>query len=176
MILQLKIKLLIIYLIIYYFFINPILHFVIQKNKHLINDYDIYSKKFLRFKENPLNLNDSLISDEKRSILKLISSTIKRKISSVKRIVCSGGLAFGNNLLSINKLIFFCEIIKCNEIVLEGPSFWFIKNNITLGDYNITINKIERKNHLNNYNDRETFYCTSSNIYYYMVQIHLWKT
>jgi hypothetical protein len=181
LILQLKIKLLIIYLIIYYFFINPILHFVIQKNKHLINDYDIYSKKFLRFKENPLNLNDSLISDEKRSILKLISSTIKRKISSVKRIVCSGGLAFGNNLLCINKLIFFCEIIKCNEIVLEGPSFWFIKNNITLGDYNITINKIKRKNHLNNYNDRETVYCTSSNIYYYLpkikpkINIHLLK-
>ena len=99
----------------------------------------------------------------------------------MKRIVCSGGLAFGNNLLCINKLIFFCEIIKCNEIVLEGPSFWFIKNNITLGDYNITINKIKRKNHLNNYNDRETVYCTSSNIYYYLpkikpkINIHLLK-
>ena len=180
--LQLKIKLIIIYLIIYYyFFINPILHFVIQKNKYLINDYNIYSKKFLRFKENSLNLNDSLISDEKRSILNLISSTIKRKISSVKRIVYSGGLQFGNILLSINKLIFFCEIIKCNEIVLEGPSFWFIKNNISLGDYNITINKIERKNHLKRYNDTETVYYTSLNIFYYLpkikpkITIHLLK-
>ena len=97
--LQLKIKL-IIYLIIYYYFsINPSLHFVIQKNKHLINDYSIYSKNFLRFKEKPLNLNDSLISDEKRSILNLISSTIKRKISSVKRIVYLGGLPFGNTII-----------------------------------------------------------------------------
>ena len=177
--LQLKIKL-IIYLIIYYYFsINPSLHFVIQKNKHLINDYSIYSKNFLRFKEKPLNLNDSLISDEKRSILNLISSTIKR--SSAKRIVYSGGLSFGNILLCINKLIFFCEIIKCNEIVLEGPSFWFIKNNISLGDYNITINKIERKNHLNLYNDTETVYYVSPNIYYYLpkikpkITIHLLK-
>ena len=176
----LKIKLIIIYITIYLFF-NPILHFVSETNNHLINDYNIYSQIFLRFKERPLNFKISLISEEKKNIDIFSSSDIKRNISSVKRIVYSGDIQFGNILLIINKLIFVCEIIGCNEIDLEGPSFWFIKNNISLNYNNITINKIDEQYDLNHYNDSETIYYTSWNIYYYLpkikpkIRIHLLK-
>ena len=132
-------------------------------------------EKFLNLKEKPSNNNDSLVLDEKKNIFNLISKTIKKNVSSIKKIIFTKGTMFGNNLICLNKLIFFCEIIGCKEIVLNNKAFWFINNPIVLKDYNITINKIIDKENMSNINNNkinsDTIYYDSLNIFAYFNKI-----
>jgi len=162
-----KIKLLkriFIYLSVYYFVFNKSQTTHLDKeNEYLINEYKNYLGRFLNLKEMPLNSNDSLILEEKENILKFIATSINKNISSIKRIIYKTGANFGNILLCLNKLIFFCEIIGCNEITLQNKAFWFIKNSTYLKDYNITINSIEDSQ--SNYSENQQI-LNSDTIYY----------
>jgi len=59
-------------------------------------------------------------------------------------------MKIGNNLASLNRLIFYCEIIGCKNIILDKKKFWFIKNKIILPGNNITI--LVKKNKYKNFN------------------------
>ena len=111
------------------------------------------------------------MEEERKNILNFISKTIKKNVSSVKRIIFEKGTKFGNILICLNKLIFFCEIIKCNEIVLSHKAFWFIKNSIFLKDLNISINKIDKNKIYNSrYNHKtgsDTIHFNSFNLFKY---------
>ena len=120
-------------------------------------------KKFSILKEKPSDNNDSLVLEEKKHIFNFISRTLKKNVSSIKKIIFTKGSKFGNNLICLNKLIFFCEIIGCKEIDLNNKAFWFIKNQIVLKDYNITINKIINKKNISTKNNNKI----NSNIIYY---------
>ena len=102
----------------------------------------MYLKRFLNLKEKPLNSNDTLLAEEKANILKFISSSIKRNVSSIKKIIFATKSKFGNILICLNKIIFFCEILGCKEIYLPKQNYWFIQNPIILKDYNISLNLI----------------------------------
>ena len=39
----------------------------------------------------------------------------------------------------MNKILFYCEIIGCKTIILDENIFWFIKNQIIIEKYNISI-------------------------------------
>jgi hypothetical protein len=58
-------------------------------------------------------------------------------------------LKFGNELLNINKLIFYCEIIKCQKIILPNDNTAFLDKNVYDEQYNITI---KVGNYYNKYN------------------------
>jgi len=85
----------------------------------------------------------------------------------------------------LNKIIFFCEIIKCREISLPKKNFWFIKNAVFLKDYNITIDLIDEEQLSIFENktliDLDTIYLDFYNIIYYSyklkskIRIHLFK-
>ena len=113
--------------------------------------------------------------EEKENILKYISTTINKNISSIKSIIYKTGANFGNILLCLNKLIFFCEIIGCTEITLQNKAFWFIKNSIYLKDYNITINSIEdsQPNYPENTGvlNSDTIYYDSFDVFFYFYKI-----
>jgi len=51
---------------------------------------------------------------------------------------------FGNQLLIFNKLIYYCEIIKCKNIILDNNNGLYIKNKIFYKEYNMTI-KVRNK-------------------------------
>ena len=44
----------------------------------------------------------------------------------------------------MNKILFYCEIIGCKTIILDENIFWFIKNQIFIEKYNITI-KVDKE-------------------------------
>ena len=110
---------------------------------------------------------------------------IKKNVSSIRRIIYTTQANFGNILLCLNKIIFFCEIIGCTEISLPKNNFWFIKHRVILKDYNITIDLID-DNQLRNFENRtntnlDTIYLDFYNIiiYFYKIKskirIHLFK-
>ena len=182
----LKLKLISICLIIkYYIFIKPIYPLVNKGNDHLIKEYNKYLKVFLNLKEKPLKDNNSLIIQEKENILNIISMNVKKKINSINRIIYTTQANFGNILICLNKIIFFCEIIGCKEITLPKKDFWFLKNTTFFKEFNITINiidDIQLHNFLNqNFSNSDTVYFNSYHIilYFYKikskVRIHLLK-
>ena len=100
-----------------------------MKNDPLINKYSTLK-----------NLNDSLyIIKEKKSILDLFSKCVGRNITSVDTIFFEANCNFGNCIVILNKILFYCEIIGCKTIILDENKFWFIKNQIIYKKYNISI-------------------------------------
>ena len=100
--------------------------------------------KYLTLKNLPINLNDSLIIKEKKSILNLLSECVGRNITSVDSIFLAPDCNFGNGLVILNKILFYCEIINCKKIILDSKIFWYIKNQTIIEKNNITI-KVEKK-------------------------------
>jgi len=87
----------------------------------------------------PKYKNDSLILKEKNALLFFLLNNTIKNISSIDTIYFSVDCHFGNCLILLNKIIFFCEIVECKNIILDKNIFWFIKNNIIDKKYNLTI-------------------------------------
>ena len=77
-------------------------------------------------------------------------------------------MKFGNLLCSLNKLIFYCQIIGCEKILLDKDIFWFIniKNKIKIKN-NITLDVIDKRK----YNKSFGIYFDSSKLYYKFFEI-----
>jgi len=153
--------------LLYFIIINKIIHFTKNENYYFILNQNYYINKYLSFKEKPLNLNDSVIIKEKINILNLLSKDIGRNITSIDSIFLATECNFGNSIVILNKLLFYCEIIGCKTIILDKDIFWFIKRPITILKYNISI-KVGDKIHCNN---RSSLYYNSLDIFYSVLDI-----
>ena len=117
---------------------------------------------FLNLKEMPKKLNDPLILNEKNEILKLIKNKNGNNNTFYKEIFFTCDFKFGNLLVILNKLIFYCEIIGCKFIFLDKDIFWFITHKINISIYNITIEAIDKSKYNNSFS---TFY-DPGNLFY----------
>ena len=106
-----------------------------ERKEKEINDY----KEFLNFTKKPKNRNHPLFKQIKEQILKKFSERQPNKLGPEINIFLDMKFNFGNQLLILNKLLFFCEIIECKKILLEKDNNIFIKNNIYYKKYNLTI-------------------------------------
>lgn len=124
----------------------------ILKSK-LINDYlNKVSNSYLFYKQKErerideyLNLTDyfgSKQSELKKKLLSFISKIRKRTITKINAIFLSRNDNFGNNLVTINNCIFYCEILGCRKIILnknQSKRKWLIKNPIYINEIDLTI-------------------------------------
>ena len=115
-------------------------------------------------KDKPINSNNILIKKEKSNILKFISKYHKRKITSIDSIFLSQKFRFGNQIILITKIIFYCEILECKRIILDKKWNWFIKNKIIDNKFNITIEVGERKD----FNNSNTLVDFSDKFFFYL--------
>ena len=105
-----------------------------RKEKDDLKYLNLYNKLI----EMPKNPNDPLIEKERKTILKqYYSSTEKTNISIVFDLGPFFG--FGNKISAFNKLLFYCGIIKCQNIILLANNNMFINHTLYDKDYNITI-------------------------------------
>ena len=75
--------------------------------------------------------NKSLIELEKRELLQFLSRSISKNISKVKYIFLRQQSNFGNLLLIISRVIFYCQLLGCKKIIIENnKNTWFIKNKV----------------------------------------------
>lgn len=129
-------------------------------HKLRINNFYIIDKNNLYLKDKFL-INKALINKEKVKILSFFTKKKGQNISYIKSIFYSNKLNFGNLLCSLNKLIFYCQIIGCEKILLDKNIFWFIKNKIKIKN-NITLDVIDKRK----YNKSFGIYLDSSKLYY----------
>ena len=86
--------------------------------------------------------NLTIQSELKTKFLKEVSRFKKRKITQLKTFFLSRIFGFGNSLIQINNAIFYCEVVKCNTIILNKYNLkrnWLITKDIYIEKLNITI-------------------------------------
>ena len=71
---------------------------------------------FQKLKKMPKNINSTIVQKEKRDIFRNISNSIGMNVSSIDEIHLRTEFRFGNELIVINKLIFYCELIGVKKI------------------------------------------------------------
>jgi len=115
-----------------------------ERKEKEANDY----KEFLNYKDKPKNESDPLIQKEKKEILEKYSESVGGKLMPGINIFVDLKFNFGNQLLVLNKLIFYCEIIGCKKIILEKDNNIYIKNTIYDKKFNlkIEVSDIEHQN------------------------------
>jgi hypothetical protein len=136
-------------LFIFIIIIFNIKYFVLTKNKNniKIDELNYYLNNFDLLIKKPSTITDNILLEEKKNIINLLSNN--RNLTVLNTIFLNKACNFGNCIAFLNKIIFYCEIIKCKNIILNKDFYWFIKNNITISDYNITISMDDYKNYNN---------------------------
>ena len=100
---------------------------------------EINVNKFFRLVDKPLNPAHPLIIKEKRKLLYFLSNNSNHKINDVNIFFYGSNNRFGNQIIIISKIIFFCELLGCKRIILDKNVNWFIRNKIYYSQYNMTI-------------------------------------
>ena len=148
-----------------FIYLFNIKYFHLPKIKNIrLNELNYYLNKFEILVKKPTNETNNLILEEKKSIIKLL--TKKHKLTHVKTVFLNQKCNFGNCMVFLNKLIFYCEIIGCKYIVLNKHIYWFIKNNITINNISISVDDIKRK-----YNSRTSLIYNSWNMFFSFFKI-----
>ena len=98
----------------------------------------IEEQKILREYISLKNISDS--EKYKNQILKNICNYFGKNSTTIKNIFINKNIAFGNTIICLNNVIFYCEILGCKNIYLSSFYNWYIKNKITFNNITIDIN------------------------------------
>ena len=128
---------------------------------------EINVNQFFRLVDKPLNPEHPLIVKEKKKLLNYLSYYSNHKINEVNIFFYGSKNRFGNQIIMISKIIFFCELLGCKKIILDKSTNWFIKNKIHYSQYNMSIETGYRFN----YENKHTLIDLSTNWLYYFSYI-----
>ena len=130
-----KVILFIIIFIFYYFYSN-FFAYLLPTN----NDLQSYINYYSAFE--PLNSKISFLPKFKKLIHKMIlKKNVNKNIRNVNSIYVDVDFRFGNLMAFLNKLLYYCEIVKCKFVILNEKKFWFINRKVNIKYKNITIKK-----------------------------------
>ena len=62
-----------------------------------------------------------------------------KNITHIESLFLAHRERFGNQVILLNKAIFYCEILKCKRIILHKDHYWFITNKTINPNNNMTI-------------------------------------
>ena len=125
----------------------------ISKNKlisnylsHISNDESLIAQEKRRdyrfFYLPEYSDNSTLRNDIKNKYMQMFSKLKKKQLKKIDTFFLSYACPFGNSVILINNLIFTCEVIGCNKIILKDHHTnrkWLIKNPVYIKKLNITI-------------------------------------
>ena len=112
------------------FFLLLLAFYAINNNNNKIPiKLEFYSKNTINFLIS-LKKKDSL--SEKEKIFHFLSKNYGKKISKIKTIFLTRNVRFGNMLIIIYRVLFFCKMIGCKRIILNKEKCWFIQNKINV--------------------------------------------
>ena len=108
--------------------------------------------------------SSKIIKNVRKKLLEYLSNCIKKNITRIKNIFLGQKMRFGNKLILLQRVIFFCEILGCKNIILDKHKNWFLKNAIIMKKHKMTI-KVDEKKNLRYY--RDIIIDKTWNFYYY---------
>jgi hypothetical protein len=145
---------------------NIYLIFILFSKKNINKNIIINESLFIpvyNLMDFPYNKNESILLKEKKDLLKFYSKRAKRKITEIKTIFLNFSCNFGNQLILLNKAIFFCEILGCKKIVLNKDIYWFIRNSINDTKNKMIIEIGEEKDYMN----KNIIFDNTNNLFWY---------
>ena len=90
-------------------FLEP---FIIKHNEQI--DYNYYkSLKNISYD------NFTFLNEYRNILLKIFSRNSHKNITDIDSIYLDYQVSFGNQLIVFNKVLFYCEILKCKKIILR---------------------------------------------------------
>ena len=111
---------------------------------HLNYDHSIYhsnynhSEYYSDNNHSDHHSNYNLSDNDSKILLLEISNKLHKNIIRVDTVILRLNMRFGNNLIALNNAIYFCEILKCREILVDS-SIKFIKKEIFYSRFNMSI-------------------------------------
>ncbi len=94
-------------------------------------------EKYYALKDIPRN---SMVNSKlKKQIMEKIINFYKKNITKINKLIVTNNIAFGNTLLCLNNIIFYCEILGCKDIYLNSSNNWYIKNDIISNKTHISL-------------------------------------
>ena len=109
-------------------------------NKHNIYREKMYLHRFLYLPKYPKDPRAKKYY--KKKFLKKFSKIKNKSIKKIETVFLTQLSPFGNSIITLNNIIFYCEIIGCHQILLDNKNphlNWPIKKPIYIEKLNITI-------------------------------------
>ena len=106
--------------------------FIIRHDEQI--DYNFYKSL-----KNVSYENFSLLYEYRNILLKIFSRNSHKNITEIDSIYMDYQVKFGNQLIVFNKVLFYCEILKCKKIILRDDNNIYIRNKINDHQFNLTI-------------------------------------
>ena len=131
-----------------FFFLTPrSLYFkkfliILQKQKEEEINMEKSEEGFFNYFKSLKNIsyeNISLLTEYRNTLLNIFSRNSKKNVTSVDNIYINFQFNVGNQLVLMNKVIFYCEILKCKKVILGPNNNVYIKNTINDEKFNLTI-------------------------------------
>ena len=121
--------------------INEYLSHIPEKYNKSKEDERKFLNKYLSLKELPSN-NPKLISEIKEQLLQKFSKEFNKNLTQINTVFLTSKWFFGNSYISMNNIVFYCEILRCKNILLNSNYHrfeWFLKNEIIYKNKNTKI-------------------------------------
>ena len=84
--------------------------------------------------------NDSALNKEsKQKIIEKYKIDYKKNFSKLENLFIIKPISFGNTIICLNNVIFYCEVIGCKNIFLNSEHNWYIKNKIINNNIKISL-------------------------------------
>lgn len=104
------------------------------------NTEKIYIEKYFSLKFFSPEKNAQINEKIKQELLNTINKLSKKHLTKLNIIYINDAIEFGNTMISINNILYYCEILGCNNIYLNPKINWYIKNKIVTEIFNISLN------------------------------------
>ena len=120
-------------------FLNDYLS-IFKGNYNKIVKRDIFFiKKYFSLKVINKHGNSTLNFEAKELLKHEFQNLAKKNFSMLKNIFIKKTINFGNQMIAMNNLIYYCEIIGIKNIYLNSKINWYIKNDINTDKVHISI-------------------------------------
>ena len=120
-------------------FLNDYLS-VFKGNYNKIVKRDIFFiKKYFSLKVINKEGNSTLNFEAKELLKHELQNIAKKNFSMLKNIFIKKTINFGNQIIAMNNLIYYCEILGIKNIYLNSKINWYIKNDINTDKIHISL-------------------------------------
>ena len=97
--------------------------------------FHLFSLKDISNKED----DPSIMILKSKLLIKMTKFTEGKNFSKIKKVFITNPSTFGNYMIMVNTIMYYCELFGINNIYFDSSYNWYIKNNINTDKFNISI-------------------------------------
>ena len=116
-----------------------------QANDELKFDVN-FAKNYFNYRDYSKKGTSTYNNETKELLMRKLSERCHKDFSRIKSIVIMKTFFFGNQIAALNNLIYYCEILGIKNLYFNSKYDFYLKNNITTNNINISVISIDKFN------------------------------